>query len=337
MTDPPAEATARALFGRRIVLTGLGAAVATPVVARAQGEWAPARSLALVVPFPPGGPTDLVARLVAPQLAADLGQPAVVENRPGATGILGTRYVLAQPADGHSILIAASGTMTILPVLQRDVGFDPLGDFLPLMLIVSVPDVIVVHPSVPAADLPTLIGWMRAQPGGAAYASSGVGSSGHFGMELFRLRAGVPAVHAPFQGAAPAVQAVVAGTVPLAMMNGPTALPHVQAGRLRALAVAGTRRFAPLPEVPTTEELGLPGIETQSWTAAFLRAGTEGRIAARLQAAFARAAAAEEPRRRFAELGYLLEARGPEDLSRLLREDLARWHEVARAAGIRAE
>ncbi|MCX7684264.1 MAG: tripartite tricarboxylate transporter substrate-binding protein [Acetobacteraceae bacterium] len=320
--------------GRRLLLAALAA---LPAAARAQGGWAPSRSVALVVPFPPGGPTDLVARLLAPALSAELGQPVVVENRSGATGVLGTRHVLAQPADGHTVLVAASGTMTILPVLQRDLGFDPQADFLPLALIVTVPDVIVVHPSVPAEDLAGLIGWMRGQPGGAAYASSGVGSSGHFGMELFRLRAGVPAVHAPFQGAAPAVQAVVAGTVPLAMMNAPTALPHVQAGRLRAIAVAGRRRFAPLPQVPTTEELGLAGIETQSWTAALLRAGTEPRIASRLEAAFARAASAEEPRRRFDALGYTLEARGPADLSRLIAEDLARWRAVAQAAGIRAE
>ena len=319
---------------RRHFLPLLAAPLALPAIARAQGAWAPTRQLSLVVPFPPGGPTDIVARLCGPLVQAALGQTAVIENRPGATGVVGTRHVAQQPADGHTIMFAASGTLTIMPVVTRDVGFDPIGDFAPVTLAMAAPNMLVVHPSVPATNLAELAAWIRAQPGGANYASSGIGSSEQLGMELTRLRLGVELTHVPFQGGAPTVQALIAGTVPMSMMNAGTALPHIQSGRLRGIAVAGPRRFAPLPDVPTMAEQGQPGILSQSWTGILVRAGTPAPAIARLHEAFTAALRTPEVTQRLATLGFTVDAGAPAGLAELIAADLERWRGVVRDARI---
>jgi tripartite-type tricarboxylate transporter receptor subunit TctC len=319
---------------RRNVLPLFAAPLALPALARAQPAWAPTRQLSLVVPFPPGGPTDIVARLCAPLVQAALGQPAVVENRPGATGVVGTRHVAQQPADGHTVMFAASGTLTIMPVVTRDVGFDPVADFAPVTLAMAAPNMLVVHPSVPATNLAELAAWARAQPGGANYGSSGIGSSEQLGMELVRLRLGVEMTHVPFQGGAPTVQALIAGTVPMSMMNAGTALPHIQSGRLRGIAVAGPARFAPLPDVPTMAEQGQPDILSQSWTGILVRAGTPPAAVARLHQAFTEALRSPEVASRLAALGFTVEASDGPTLSRLIAADLERWRGVVRDARI---
>ncbi|MCS6933354.1 MAG: tripartite tricarboxylate transporter substrate binding protein [Acetobacteraceae bacterium] len=319
---------------RRHLLPLLAAPFVAPRRAAAQRGWAPARQISLVVPFPPGGPTDIVARLSAPLVQASLGQPAVVENRPGATGVVGTRHVLAQPADGHTVMFAASGTLTIMPLVTRDVGFDPVADFAPVTLAMAAPNMLVVHPSVPATTLAELAAWIRAQPGGANYGSSGIGSAEQLGMELLHLRLGVELTHVPFQGGAPTVQALIAGTVPMSMMNAGTALPHVQAGRLRAIAVAGPRRFAPLPEVPTMAEQGQPEVLSQSWTGILVRAGTPAPAVVRLHQAFTEALRTQDVTQRLAALGFTVEASEPQVLARLIAADLDRWRAVVRDARI---
>lgn len=319
---------------RRRFLPLLAAPLVLPAIARAQAPWAPTRQLSLVVPFPPGGPTDLVARLCAPLVQAALGQNAVIDNRAGATGVVGTRHVAAQPADGHTIMFAASGTLTIMPVITRDVGFDPIGDFAPITLAMVVPNMVVVHPSVPATNLAELLAWVRAQRGGVNYASSGIGSSEQLGMELTRLRTGIELTHVPFQGGAPTVQALVAGTVPLSMMNAGTALPHIQAGRLRGIAIAGPQRFAPLPDVPTMAEQGQPDILSQSWTGILVRAGTPAPILARLHEVFTTALRTPEVTSRLGTLGFTVDAGPPEGLARLVAGDLERWRGVVRDARI---
>lgn len=319
---------------RRQLLPLLAAPLMLPAIARAQAPWAPTRQLSLVVPFPPGGPTDLVARLCAPLVQAALGQNAVIDNRAGATGVVGTRHVAAQPADGHTVMFAASGTLTIMPVITRDVGFDPIGDFAPITLAMVVPNMVVVHPSVPATNLAELLAWARAQRGGVNYASSGIGSSEQLGMELTRLRTGIELTHVPFQGGAPTVQALVAGTVPLSMMNAGTALPHIQAGRLRGIAIAGPTRFGPLPDVPTMGEQGQPDILSQSWTGILVRAGTPAPILARLHEVFTTALRTPEVASRLGTLGFTVDAGPPEGLARLVAGDLERWRGVVRDARI---
>ena len=320
---------------RRQLLPLLAAPLALPAIANAQPAWAPTRAMSLVVPFPPGGPTDLAARLCAPLVQAALGQPAVVENRPGATGVVGTRHVAAQPADGHTIMFAASGTLTIMPVITRDVGFDPVADFAPITLAMVVPNMLVVHPSVPATNLTELLAWVRAQSGGVNFASSGIGSSEQLGMELTRLRTGIELTHVPFQGGAPTVQALVAGTVPMSMMNAATALPHIQGGRLRGIAIAGPTRFGPLPDVPTMAEQGQPDILSQSWTGILVRAGTPAPAVARLHQAFSAALRTPEVTDRLRALGFTVDAGEPAGLARLVAADLERWRGVVRDARIR--
>lgn len=319
---------------RRHFLPLLAAPLALPAIARAQAPWAPTRQLSLVVPFPPGGPTDLAARLCAPLVQAALGQPAVVENRPGATGVVGTRHVAQQPADGHTIMFAASGTLTIMPVITRDVGFDPIGDFASITLAMVVPNMLVVHPSVPANNLTELLAWVRSQPGGVNFASSGIGSSEQLGMELTRLRTGIELTHVPFQGGAPTVQALVAGTVPMSMMNAATALPHIQGGRLRGIAIAGPTRFGPLPDVPTMGEQGQPDIVSQSWTGILVRAGTPAPAVARLHQAFTAALRTPEVTDRLRALGFTVDAGEPAGLAQLVAADLERWRGVVRDARI---
>lgn len=319
---------------RRQILPLLTAPLALPAIARAQAPWAPTRALSLVVPFPPGGPTDLAARLCAPLVQAALGQSAVVENRPGATGVVGTRHVAQQPADGHTIMFAASGTLTIMPVITRDVGFDPIADFASVTLAMVVPNMLVVHPSVPATNLTELLAWVRAQPGGVNFASSGIGSAEQLGMELTRLRTGIELTHVPFQGGAPTVQALVAGTVPMSMMNAATALPHIQGGRLRGIAIAGPTRFGPLPDVPTMAEQGQPDVLSQSWTGILVRSGTPAPAVARLHQAFTAALRTPEVMDRLRALGFTVDAGEPAGLARLVAADLERWRGVVRDARI---
>ncbi len=235
------------MLRRTCLLTPLGL-LAAPGPARAQAPWAPTRPVVLVVPFAPGGPNDLVARLIAPHLQAALGQNVVVENRPGATGAIAARHVAALPPDGHALIVAASGTMTINPAVMRQPGYDPERDFAPVTLAMSVPNMLVVHKDVPARTVAEVIDWLKREGGRASYSSGGVGSTEQLGMELFLRATGTQATHVPFQGGAPATTAMIQGTVQASILNAATVRPHVESGALRAIAIAMPRRFAPLPD-----------------------------------------------------------------------------------------
>jgi tripartite-type tricarboxylate transporter receptor subunit TctC len=318
---------------RRHLLMLAGASLALPRLAQAQA-WAPNRPVTLVVPFPPGGPTDLAARVMQAGLQAALGQPAVVDNRPGATGAIGSRYVAQAAPDGHTLLVAASGTLTINEVVMRNAGYATERDFAPVTLVMSVPNMLVVHPSVPARSLAEVVAWMKAQPSGVVYASSGVGSSEQLGMELFRLRAGTEATPVPFQGGPAAMQAVIQNQAPIAMLNAATVGPQVQAGALRGIAVAGPRRMATLPEVPTMAEQGLPEVVSGSWTAVVAPAATPANILDRLNEVMVAALQAADVKDRLARVGFTVDASSRTELARLISSDLARWREVVRQARI---
>ena len=300
----------------------------------AQAPWTPTRPVTLVVPFPPGGPTDLAARVMQPGMQAALGQPVVVDNRPGATGAIGSRYVAAAAGDGHTLLVAASGTLTINPVVMRAPGYDAERDFAPVTLVMTAPNLLVVHPSVPARTVTEVVAWMRAQRGGVNYASSGAGSSEQLGMELFRLRTGTEAQPVIFAGGPAAMQAVVSNTVPVAILNGATVSPQVTSGALRAVAVAGPRRFAALPDVPTMAEAGLPEIVSGSWTAVVAPASTPVPALNRLNEVMVAALRAPEVTERLARVGFTVDATGRAELGRQISTELARWREVVREARI---
>jgi tripartite-type tricarboxylate transporter receptor subunit TctC len=309
------------------------AAPLLPRAALAQG-WAPTRPATLVVPFPPGGPTDLAARLLQPGMQAALGQPVVVDNRPGATGAIGARAVAQAAPDGHTLLVAASGTLTINEVVMRSAGYATERDFAPVTLVMSVPNMIVVHPSVPARTVPEVVAWMKAQPGGVNYASSGVGSSEQLGMELFRLRTGTEANAVPFPGGPAAMQAVMQNQAPIAMLNAATVGQQVLAGALRGIAVAGPRRMSTLPDVPTMTEAGLPEIVSGSWTAVVAPAATPAPVLDRLNAVMVAALKTPEVTERLGRLGFTVEASSRAELARLIAGDLARWRDVVRQARI---
>lgn len=320
---------------RRHALMVLAAPLLASRAARAQ--WAPSRPVSLVVPFPPGGPTDLAARLLQPAMQAALGQTVIVENRPGATGAIGARAVAQAAPDGHTLLVAASGTLTINEVVMRSAGYATERDFAPVTLVMSVPNMLVVHPSVPARTVAELVAWMKATPGGVNYASSGIGSSEQLGMELFRLHVGAEANAVVFQGGPAAMQAVVANQAPVAMLNAATVGPQVQAGALRGIAVAGPRRMTTLPDVPTMTEAGMPGIVSGSWTAVVAPRATPEPILERLNAVMVAALRAPEVQERLGRVGFTVDASSREELARLIASDLARWREVARQARIEVQ
>ncbi len=318
---------------RRHALALLSAPLLLPAVARAQA-WAPSRPVTMVVPFPPGGPTDLAARLLQNGIQGPLGQAVVVDNRPGATGAIGSRHVAQSAPDGHTLLVAASGTLTINPVVMRNPGYDVEKDFAPVTLVMSTPNMLVVHPSVPARTVPEVVAWMNSQRGGVNYASSGVGSSEQLGMELFRLRTGTEATAVPFAGGAAAAQAVVQNTTPIAVLNAATIAPLVQSGQLRGIAVAGPRRSSASPDVPTMTEQGLPEIVSGSWTAVVAPAATPTAALDRLNEVMVAALRAAEVQERLGRVGFTVDASSRADLGRLIASDLARWREVVREAKI---
>ncbi len=314
---------------RRIAL----ALLAAPALAHAQ-SWSPTRQVTLVVPFAPGGPNDIVARLVAPHLQQAFGQNVVVENRPGATGAIGARYVAAAPADGHTMLVAASGTLTINPVVMRAPGYDAERDFAPVTLAMVVPNMLVVHPGVPARNVAETVEWLRREGGRAAFSSGGVGSTEQLGMELFLRRTGTQATHIPFPGGAPAMQAMVQGTVQASILNAATVAPQVQSGALRAIAITGPRRFSALPDVPTMLEAGLPEVISASWSAFVAPAGTPAPVVERLHAAVTAALRQADVTARLTQAGFTIEASTPAELARIISADIARWRQVVREANI---
>lgn len=319
---------------RRHALSLLAAPLLLPRPTLAQAAWAPTRPITMVVPFPPGGPTDLAARVVQAGMAAALGQTVVVDNRPGATGAIGSRYVAQQPADGHTLLVAASGTLTINPVVMRNPGYDVEKDFTPVTLVMTAPNMLVVHPSVPARTVAEVVAWMKTMPDGPSYASSGVGSSEQLGMELFKLLTKTEAQAVPFAGGPAAAQAVIQNLAPIAVLNAATVGPHVEAGRLRGIAICGPRRFPKLPEVPTMTEQGVPEHVSGSWTAIVAPAGTPEPALERLNQVIVAALKTPEVTERLARVGFAVDATSRAELGRLLGNDLARWRRVVREANI---
>jgi tripartite-type tricarboxylate transporter receptor subunit TctC len=318
------------MLGTRRAL--LLAALAAPALGRAQGF--PTRPLRIVVPFAPGGASDLVARVLAEPLGAALGQPVIVDNRPGAGGNLGAEVVVRAAPDGHTLLMGAPGALTVNPHLYANMPFDPARDLAPVSLVFTTDHLVVVNPGVPAGSLAEFIALARARPGAISYASAGIGATTHLFGELFRLRAGVELTHIPYRGSGPAVADLVGGTVQAMFDQLPSSIGHVQAGRLRALAVTGAARNALLPAVPTAAEAGLADYVVTSWNALLVPAGTPAPIIQRLAGLVAEALALPAVRERLAPLGADPAPTSPAALGALLREESRRWGQVVREAGI---
>jgi len=315
------------------------AAFALPLLAAsaARAQTWPERPVTMVVPFPAAGTADLVARLLAPELSRALGRPFVVDNRPGANGTLGTDLVVRAAADGHTLLLSASPTHTINPHLYRRMPHDPLRETAPVALVAEAPNVIVVHPSLGASDLAGLVAAARARPGTIAYASGGNGSSGHLAVELLKATAGIELMHVPYPGGPAALNDLLAGRVTVMAFTAPAVLPHVESGRLRALAVTGAARSPLAPSLPTVAESGYPGYEAVAWYGLFGPATLPGPIAARLAEVVDAAVADARMRDALARAGAEAHFLPPAPFAAFLREDSARWARVVEASGARVD
>ena len=297
----------------------------------------PTRSIRLVVPFPPAGATDILARAVANDMQRILGQGVVVENRPGAGGNLGTDIVAKAPGDGYTLVMGTVGTHAINVSLYSKMPYDAVRDFAPVCLVASVPNLLVVHPSVPVHTVRELIDLARARPEQLNYASSGNGTSIHLSGELFKSMANVQMVHVPFNGSGPAVGALVAGQVQVMFDNMPSSLPQARAGRLRAIAVTSAHRAPVLPEVPTIAEAGLPGYEAGSWFGVLAPASTPREIVNRLNGAIVRGLQSPETRERLSAQGAEPAAGTPDQFAEFIRSETTKWATVIKAAGARVD
>jgi tripartite-type tricarboxylate transporter receptor subunit TctC len=327
-------AHSRVIWGRR----GLAAAalLGTSLRAAAQAPGFPSRPLTLIVPFAPGGLADVLARLVAERLRASLGVAIIVENRPGAGGIAGARAVAAAAPDGHTLLLANTN-LAINPSLYRSLPYETETAFAPIIRAIAVPNVLVVRADVPARSLAELIALSREAPGRLNYASAGSGTFPHLAMALFMQRAGIEMTHIPFNGAAPAMAAILARQVEVLSADPPGAMPHVAAGTLRALGVTSATRLAAIPDVPTAAEAGLPGFEAVGWQGFVAPGGTPEAVIRTLNGAIAAALATPELRERLAAQGVAFVAGSPADFAEFLRQDMARWRSAVAASGARVE
>jgi tripartite-type tricarboxylate transporter receptor subunit TctC len=296
----------------------------------------PSKPIRLIVTYPPGGGADLMARLVAPKMAEALGQPVVVENKPGAGGQIGSAEVARAMPDGYTILLDAANH-AVNPSLYASLPYDPAKAFAPISLLVRFPNVLVVNPQFPAKDVKELIAMAKAKPGSVAFASSGSGSAQHLAGELFRQKAGVDMTHIPYKGGGPALNDVIGGQVPIFFGNMASSLPHVKAGKLRALAITGSKRSDALPDAPTMMEAGLPDYEVYEWNAIFAPAGTPAPVVAKLAEAITKALHAPDLRERVAGLGGEIAALGPQDTANFVRDQTELWSRVVRTGKIRAE
>lgn len=329
--------TTRHRFSRR---AALALAAGTAVLAVAGGAMAqsfPTRPITLVVPFPAGGTTDVMARIFAERMGEDLGQRVVVENRGGATGTVAAAHVARSAPDGYTMFISNVSTHAVAPHLFKNLAYDTLTGFAPVSLMTLAPGVFLAHPDLKAKDLKELVALLKANPGTYNYASPGNGTAGHLGMERFRTMTGVDMVHVPFKGSGPARNAVLAGEPKFMVENIQTAIPLVQAGKLKILAVAAEKRSAALPDAPTTVEQGWPDLLVYSWTAFFVPAGTPKAVIDRLNAAALKALNHPDTQSKMKELSTDTVGSTPAELDAFVKKEFETWGEVIRATGLKID
>jgi tripartite-type tricarboxylate transporter receptor subunit TctC len=297
----------------------------------------PSKPIRIISPYPPAGANDLLARIIAPKLSEQLGQPVVVENRAGATGNIGAELVAKAPADGYTLLMGQAGNLTINISLMAKIPFDPVRDFSPVTMVASTPNVLVVHPSLPVRTVKDLIALAKAKPGQINYATSGIGSPGHLAAELLNKSAGIRLVHIPYKGAAPALLDVVAGNAHLYFTSAVSAQPFIPSGRLRMVAVASAKRSPSLPEVPTVAEAGFPEFDVSSWWGVVAPASTPREVVMRLQTEIHRVIALPEIRAKLAEQGLDIATNTPEQFAAYIKSETAKWAKLIREVGVKPE
>lgn len=314
----------------------LGAALAPrPAAAQAPDAW-PGRPVRFILPFPPGGGTDILGRLIAERLTVNLGQPVVTENRGGAGGNVGAEAAAKSAPDGYTIVLVAP-SLAISPSLYSKLNYDPVKDFSPVSLVAIVPNVMITHPSVPAATLTEFIRLAKTKPGEMNFGSGGSGTSNHLAGELFNIVAGVKLVHVPYKGVNLAMQDVLSGRVQLVVIGIPAAAPHIKAGKLRALALVAPQRSPVLPEVPTVTEAGLPKFEVTTWYGILAPAGTPRPVVVRLNAELGKIMHAPELKERLDALATDPVTSTPEEFAALIEREIVKWGDVVREAGLKAD
>jgi len=295
----------------------------------------PNRPVRLVIPYPPGGPTDFVGRAVAAKLTEHLGQQMVVDNRPGAGTVIASEMIARAAPDGYNLLFGTGGGTFLAPLILPKVPYDPQKDYAPVAMLVMSPQVLVVHPAVGANSVKELIAVAKAKPGQLNFSSVGTGTSPHLGGELFKSLAGIDIVHVPYKGTAAGMTDLIAGRVQLAFSSIPTVLAHVQAGRLKMLGTGGTRRSPALPDTPPVADT-LPGFELVTWYALFAPAGTPAAVVNRLNSETAKVLKDADIQRRFGEQGLETTVMTPAELKRYTEADVSRWTKLIKAANIKA-
>jgi tripartite-type tricarboxylate transporter receptor subunit TctC len=304
-------------------------------VANAQAY--PNRPIKVVVPFPAGGPTDGTARIISDRLGAVLGQTIIVENRGGAGGGIGGKFVATSDPDGYTLLLTPGGALTTGPAVNPNIGYDPVKAFVPVAQIIDTPQVVAVHHDVPAKTLAEVVAYAKANPGALKWGSQGFGTAPHLLAELFRLDTGTNIVHVPYRGTAPMLIGVVAGEVQIVADPMPTVLPHIQSGKLRALAVTSGTRHAKLPDIPTVAEAGFPQLQATFWLGVVAPIGTPPDIVNKLNAAFRESLVPAETRARLDSLGADIKIGTPAEFGKLLTDELTKWTAVVKAANIKVE
>ena len=321
---------------RRTVLLTMMCAL--PFCSPSSAQDYPNRPIRIVIPFPPGGPTDGMARVVSDRLGKLLGQTIVVDNRGGgAGGSVGAKSVATSEPDGYSILMTPGGSLTSGPAVHANIGYDPLTAFAPVAQLITTHQFICVHPSLPVKTLPELVAYAKGNPGKILYGTQGFGTGNHLLTELLKLEAGINILHVPYRGTGPMLAAFLSGEVQMVIDPSTTVLPHIQAGSVRAIAVTSSERSAKLPDVPTTAEVGYPKLNSPFWLGVVAPAGTRPEIIEKLNAAFRESLNDPPTRARLDALGADISIGTPQEFGSMIRSQLALWKSVVTAAGIKAE
>ena len=311
------------------------AALSLAACALAHAQPYPSRPVRIVVPFPPGGPTDIVARLVSQKMTEGLKQPVVVENRAGAGGVLGTEFVAKAPADGYTLLMGTIGGLAVSMSLLPDRGYDTLRDFAPITQAVNVTSILVTHPSVPVKSVPELLALARLHPGKLNYGSSGGGTVTHLAGELLKLMGGVNIIHVPYKGGAPALTAILSGEVDLTYENSLIIVPHIKSGKVRALGVTSAQRSKLLPDLPSVAE-ALPGYGASGWYGLVAPAATPKDVLARLNAEAVKALRSPDVADKLSRQGAEPAPGSPGDFAAFIRAEIDKWSKVVKAANMKA-
>ena len=324
----------KALFA---VMMFCSAAVGAQAPSTGSGQAYPAKAVRMIVGFPAGGTSDIMARLTGQKLSEAWGQTFIIDNRPGAGGNIGTELVAKSAPDGYTLLVSPGSTLTSNPAVYSKVPFDTVRDFAPVTIIAGVPNALVVHPSVPVNNVKELIALAKSRPGQLAYASTGAGQSTHLSAELLKLSAGINMIHVPYKGSAPALTDIVAGQVSVMFDNLPSCLPFIKSGRLKPLAVSSATRSRALPDLPTVAESGVPGFDVTVWFAVLAPAATPRDIVNRLNGEIIKAIKTPDMRERLAQQGAEPVGNTSDEFAAVIKRDLAKWAKVVKDAGIKLD